>query len=232
MNPEKATRIADTTIQALIIAALLFVLFGIGKSACADEPYLTGWAVRGQSFTRNYSEVTERLFEQRGYWGAEVLGRLPVERGALIGRVYNEGASGAYSYKDPSTWTRAVAEIALEGPQIRLRGRYGCAPVVGYGYSVRMQRGRILANVPDSDIQKLGPPPKYGIGLHCRDERLRMWVNIRAEKDEAVGPGIHPALTIHALIFGERGGLGVDFVGGPAAKFQIKVLARLFRWGE
>jgi len=230
-----------------LMAVLL--LTALTEPAQAEEPYFEAWAVRGQSYTRNFPDVTERLFEQRGYWGAEFVGRVPIHgvfgHMALFGRLSSEGAAGSHSYRDPGTWTRAVGEIgasyrvltfadglktAMTAEEMRPT-RYTCAVFGGYGLSHQLERGRNLQHVSDEQNELAGPPPRYGGGLHCRDDTLRMWANVRAEWDEAVGPGVHPAVTIHFPLFGEKGALGLDAVFGDYMKIQLQVKARLFAWG-
>lgn len=211
----------------------------------ADEPYLEAWAIRGESFTRNFPDVTEKLYEGRGYWGGEVIGRVPLGRIAVFGRVTTEGAAGGHSFQDPGTWTRLVGEgglsyrilnfaDGLESPvdEFEMKPiRYTCGVFGGYGISEDIQRGRLAPIIEDERNEQNGPPAKWGGGLHCRDVKLKMWANMRAEWDEAVGPGAHFAFTLHLPAFGERAGFGIDAVFGQYTKIQLQAKVLLFQAG-
>lgn len=219
---------------AFAFGVLLFVF--AASIARADEPYLEAWAVRGQALTRNFPTVTDRLYELRGYWGGEVIGRIPRGRFALIGRVSTEGAAGGHSFRDPGTWTRIVGEAALSYRVLDLSvlgtdgARYSCSVFAGYGVSDDLSRGRNFGHIPDEANELDGAPPRYGGGLHCRDEKLKMWAQARVEMDDAVGPGAHPAFAVHLPLFGDRTALGIDAVWGDFAKVQVQLKARLWAW--
>jgi len=250
---EQAERLDRDSRRMLYLAKLLLIvalgfLFGVvATKASAEEPYFEAWAVRGQAYTRNYPAVTDRLFEARSYWGAELIGRYPMRgifgRAALFARLSSEGAAGSHSYRDPGTWTRAVGEIGASyqvvsfadrlfktvTPEEMRPRRYTCSVFGGYGISRQLERGRLMPQLDADENELGGPPPRFGGGIHCRDEKLRMWGQVRAEWDATVGPGVHPAASLHLPLFGERGALGVEVVWGDFAKVQVKVKALLFR---
>jgi hypothetical protein len=232
---EATARAGNRRILGWIIAAFgALLLFCAATLARADEPYVEAWAIRGQALTRNFPEVTERLFEMRGYWGGEVIGRLPVGKLALIGRFSTEGAAGGHSFRDPGTWQRIVAEAALSYRVLDFAAtdaaRYSCSVFAGYGISDDLTRGRNFGHISDEANELAGPPPRYGVGLHCRDEKLKMWLQPRVEWDDTVGPGPHPAVAVHLPLFGERTAVGIDAVWGDYAKVQVQLKARLWQW--
>lgn len=234
---ESIKRARRWTFVGWVVAFFGLLLFVFAASiARADEPYLEAWAVRGQALTRNFPTLSDRLYELRGYWGGEVIGRVPRGRFALIGRVSTEGAAGGHSFRDPGTWTRIVGEAALSARVLNLSAlgtdaaRYSCSVFAGYGLSDDLSRAKNADLVPDEANQLEGAPPRYGGGLHCRDEKLKMWMNVRAEVDDAVGPGVHPAFALHLPLFGDRTALGIDAVWGDFAKVQVQLKARLWAW--
>lgn len=222
----------------LIVFAILAVLLltALSEPARAEGAYVEASATRIQSYVQTLG-VTERLVQQEGFWGAEVFGRLPVrDRFALIARAYSEGAAGSHSWRDPSTWRRAVGELAVSGEVFRfaldaMPDRYAVGIMGGAGLSWQLKRGSYTQMVPDEENELDGAPPKFGVGVHLRDSKLGAWLNVRAEWDAAVGPGVHLAGTLHVPVFGERGGFGVDVVYGDNAKVNILAKVRLFRWG-
>ena len=67
------------------LLALLTALIFCPK-AHADEPYLEVSALRIQSYVKVFAGVTERLVEQRGLWGGEVIARVPIKDLIVCGR--------------------------------------------------------------------------------------------------------------------------------------------------
>ena len=227
------TRIADMIIRALIIVFVMVLFFGIGKQACAEEPaYFEAWAVQSWQQARTFPDVTERIVDERGRLGAELFGRVPWGRFAFIGRLYSEGAAGAYSFRDPSLWDRGVAEGAVAYEVLR-SGRYSLSVMGGYGWSMELHRGGQDFQVPDEANELGGPPPKYGAGLHVRDGKSGAWFNFRPlQRDEAVGKGWHVAGAIHIPVVRQRVAVGAVGAFGEYRTIQLQIKALLWRKGR
>ena len=239
-DAKDARRLTRWLIITSILGGLAILL---ATQARADEPYIEVNATRVQSYVKVFPGVTERLVQQEGFWGAEVFGRFPVrDRFAILGRAYSEGAAGAHSWRDPSTWQRAVGEIAVSYKVFRFAlddtdDRYTVGLMAGAGLSWQLERGSYEEMVPDAENELDGPPPKFGVGAHIRDSKLGGWVNLRAEWDAAVGDGASwcggciLAGSVHVPVMGAKGGLGLDVAYGEHAKVNIVAKIRLFRWG-
>ena len=243
-DAKNARRLTRWLIIASILGGLAILL---ATQARADEPYLEVSGLRIQSYVKSFAGVTERLVEQRGLWGGEIVARIPFkDRWAVIGRGYSEGAAGSYSYKDPGTFHRAVGKLALSYRVARFAlddtpDRYSLAVIAGGGVSWLLERGRYLADVPLEEVTTEGPPPVFGLGLHLRDSRLGRWFNLRAEWDKAVSMegaawcgGCILAGSVHIPVLeraGVVGGFGIDVSYGEFAKVNLLTKVRLKRWG-
>lgn len=210
-----------------INCVVLVCLFGLLGLAQAQEPrpYVSVWGLRGQSMIQEVKQIDEPLgWSSHQYWGAEVLGRVPV-RGpwSILGRVSTEGHSGKYVFQDFKTWTRGLAEGAV-AYRVSGQSRYTCSVLAGAGVS---------AAFADGDREPVnGMPPKYGVGAHCRDDKLRMWAQARAVWDEAAGGGAHLEALVHAPLYGERAGLGVLLsvpLSGGMARVELQAKARVWQ---
>ena len=244
-NLWQGERICTRIMWAGFLVAVACVFLLLAQAARADEPYLEVSALRIQSYVKVFAGVTERLVEQRGLWGGEVIVRVPIkDRFALVGRFYSEGAAGSYSFKDPGTFHRAVGKLALSYRVARFAlddtpDRYTLGIMGGGGLSWLLERGRYISDeVPLEEITTEGPPPVFGLGLHLRDSKLGGWANIRAEWDKAVSlegaswcGGCILAGSVHVPVLGERGGFGVDVSYGEFAKVNLLTKIRLKRWG-
>jgi len=233
--------------KQLLCLAVFGVVATLVQSAAskahADEPYLEVNATRIQSYGATVPGVTDRLVEQKGLWGAEIFGRVPLTgKLAVIGRLYSEGAAGSHSFRDPSTWHRAVGEGALSYRVFRFGledapDRYTVGLMAGAGLSWMLERGSYTDLVPDEENELDGPPPKFGFGAHLRDSKLGSWLNLRAEWDKAVGEGAAwcggclIAASLHVPVFGQRAGFGLDVVYGENTKVNVAAKVRIKRWG-
>lgn len=204
------------TCLALVLTASL---------AGADDLYFQVWGVTGLSVMREVpaSDDPMGVSEQR-YVGAELFGRIPIRtRWAIIFRGETEGASGKFAWKDYRTWRRGVLEGAATFRVFDL-DRYSCAVMVGGGASMDLTR--------DPEHAGQSAPAKYGAGVHCRDEKLKMWANAQALWDKAQGPGIGVEIEVHAPLFTEHAGLGVVVVLAEVFRVDVKVKIRIKEWAR
>lgn len=205
--------------------------------AYTDEPYVEAWATKGMAYTQYQPEVTENLWHDESFWGAEIIGRYPISvwggigeqrpRFALFGRFTTEGAPGTLVYNNPATWNRAIVEGGA-GFTFLQRARYSCSAFAGYGTSLALQTGeRQGSDWWQAGVENM--PERYGGGVHCRDDRYRMWAQARVERDPVVGDGAVLALTVHAPLFTDRIAVGVDAAWGDVSKVNVKLKALLWR---
>ncbi len=210
---------------------LLVLLMGVtGLVEAEESAYFEAWAIQSWQQARTFPDVTKRIVDERGSLGAELFGRVPWGRVAFIGRAYSEGAAGAYSFRDPSLWDRGVAEGALAYEVLR-SGRYSLSGMAGYGWSMELRRGGETWQVPDEANELVGAPPKYGAGLHVRDGESGTWLNVRAQRDEAVSQRWHVAGAIHIPVVRQRVAVGAVGALGEYRTIQLQIKMRLKRWG-
>ncbi len=117
----------------LLVVLLCMVLVPV--VAYADEPYAEAWATKVLTYSQYQPEVTDKLWHEGKFWGAEVIGRFPITlwggvgeqppRFALFGRFTTEGAPGLLVYNNPATWNRAIIEGGAAYTFLQ-RTRYSC----------------------------------------------------------------------------------------------------------
>ncbi len=203
---------------------ICLVLVLTASLAGADEPYFQAFGIRGRAVMREVPTSENPMgLSEHDYWGAEIFGRVPINtKWALIFRTGTEGASGKFAWQDFRTWTRGVAEAAVTFRVLNVE-RYSCAVQVGGGFSIDLTRA--------PEHEGLGAPPKYGLGVHCRDEETGIWVNGRALLDRAQGPGVGGELEIHVPLGTEHVAFGAVVVFAEAMRMEFKVKAKLpFEW--
>ena len=208
----------------------LFILSALANTRFAEgeEPYAELWAVTGQAFTEELGpEDGTPIWDQAPYVGGEILIRLPYQKWALLGRGTVEGASGQFVMKQPGTWRRLVGEGAVSYQIVAAGGsaeapRYTCAAFVGSGATGHLGAGEPLRSIP----------PKFGGGIHCRDAKLRMWMNARAVWDAAQGRGAGLEVSVHAPLYSERAAMGVNLVLAQAPRVEIQAKLLLLKKGR
>jgi len=196
------------------------VLLLCATTSYADEPYVELWGSRGNAWTLQPDPTDKGIsagqsWDAKGYWGGELLFRIPRGRFSAFGQGVVEGASNAFVLNQPGTWRRLIGKGGLgfrvltfltERPD-GVEGRYTCSVFAGVGFSV---------NLESAAEGNRNAPAIYGGGIHCRDDRLG-------------GSGPLFATAVHIPAFSKRTAIGVDATFGEATKVQLLMKVNVWR---